>query len=105
MEIRASSKGDMIGVAAVEWGDREAYIERVRRAGGGPSRPFATRLVVFRGTGEGQVLTSKTVTLDPGDPITQLRDFAIERWGDLQWPVLRVMYRSVIVVPASVVTM
>jgi len=103
--LRGSTSGEGIeGVASVELdGEKKKYIFDTKDFHRTDPVSFPTLIVVFRANSSGRIEKYQKFTLDPAEPVTELKTLSIEDWSN-QWPTLEIQYDSHVVAPGSVTT-
>jgi hypothetical protein len=92
--VRGSvATGGLEGIATVELeGKKEKFIFDAEGFQRTDSPVFPTILVVFRADKAGHIEKFKKLMLDPGEPLTEIKNFSIQDWSQKEWPTLEVQY-------------
>jgi hypothetical protein len=92
--VRGNEKGEMEGVASVEFdGEKEKFIFEAKHFQRRDNPAFSTVLVVFRADAAGRLKKYKKIILDPSQPVTELKTMSIQEWpAGKEWPTLIIQY-------------
>lgn len=103
--FRPASDGNIDGATGFEVGSaKQDFVFASKNFKPTNGSSFATELIVFRATPDGRILTHRKFSLDPSDPVTEIKTIQVQTWPDAGWPTLAVQYVSYTKAPDSFAT-
>lgn len=104
--VRGNEKGEMEGVASVELdGQKGKFIFEAKNFQPSDNPVFSTVIVVFRADATGHFEKYKKFMLDPGEPVTEIKNMSIQDWpAQQEWPTLVIQYDTHVAAPDSFAT-
>jgi len=101
----SAATGGFEGIATIELErKKEQYIFEAEHFRRSDKPSFATELIVFRADAAGHLQNYKRIMLDPGEPLTEVKDMSLQERSNEEWPTAQILYQAHRVVQGSFTT-